>query len=135
MPFDSIPNREAYTKEQLNGLRLARFIEHTWSGFNMDSYEGQRCGTPGCIAGHACYMWPEIEHPDAGEDMSKYAPDYEKFAEKIGVGYGDIYFLCEHWTDRKRGGLDAMQITPKIAAAAVRRLVLTGEAYFSLEDG
>lgn len=151
MPFDAKPPKsdiekaaEALAPPVLDNVELlARDLEQTRS-FNLQRY-AHDCGTPACIAGHAVARWPGIRKRNLGD----LEPDYRLFAEHIGLSVDGLRDLClPLWRNsptafagvelsspgRGNGHIAPGHVTGKMAAAALRRLRDTGEAYFDLAD-
>lgn len=108
--------------------QLCQMLEKTKT-FDLDQFfwddidnENAHCGTPSCILGHAWTLWPELRGTSRG------------IAVMLGVDYQKFDDLCHVWDSPECGGLRSEQITGDMAAAAIRRLRDTGEAYFSLDD-
>lgn len=107
-------------------------------GFTMATHG--ECGSPGCIAGWATHLWPEIQDPYEPDDLQ---PDEELLAAKLGVDQRGLNTLCYHygnptaWDETYPDSLFVYpcdEINRNMAIAALRRLRDTGEAYFSLKD-
>lgn len=132
MPFDG-KNFKKTDIETTDLEALCRVLERTQS-FNLGKYRWERhaehpCGTPACILGHAWALWP-------GTDRMFVVDSLKEIAGKIGVDPESLCVLTHGFNSYgyAPGGVPVRSVTGKMAAAALRRLRDTGEAYFSLED-
>lgn len=126
MPFDA-----AWTEQRANVEKLARALEESET-FYMEVFQ-HSCGTPACIAGHAIALWPDISSGHI-RSSAGIGPNFSSFASMLGVDEEPLEALCVNWEYVALGGLYQTEITGRMAAAALRRLADTGEAYFSLDD-
>lgn len=137
MPFDSTPGKTDDIE------LLAQDLERTRT-FDLVKYSHE-CGTPACIAGHAVVRWPDVQHPAAPGGSGGLLPLYERLAARLEVSEARLRMLClpvvqglprRHRSPSasQRYGVDAATVTGKMAAAALRRLRDTGEAWFDPKD-
>ena len=123
---------EALAPPALDNVELlAQDLERSKT-FDISTY-AHDCGTPACIAGHAVVRWPEIADPEY-RGFRQPVPCFERFAAKLDVDKGALCDICLWWDKENVGAIHAENITNKMAAAALRRLRDTGEAYFDLAD-
>ena len=109
--------------------KLADFMEKAEYGFNMSDPDADpKCGTAGCIAGHAAVLWPSLR--EYHEDESNFTWSNERLTAFLDISYEQHEELCFI-----SSGLVLLgEVTRSVAVAAVRRLADTGEVEFRLTD-
>ena len=112
-----------FTVEQLRCLELARIIREGLEGVEFDmsswceAYGG--CGTAGCIAGHACAVYDKaVWQPGWGGQI------FMSAGILLGLSDNQAQRLFLPWT---KGGPNAIDITPAMAAATLENYALTGK--------
>lgn len=127
-----------------NILLLAHFIqEHPELPFNMGSTSPASCRTPGCIAGFACTLWPELlrtERTHLGQSYVSW--NLSLLEEKLGIaslshliypGDNDRYFEGEA-DDPDYRAIDYDELTRSGAISTLLRLAETGEVIWKREE-
>lgn len=98
------------------------------------------CGTPGCIAGFACVLWPEIIMKD--ETLLPHLPwDTKAFKNQLGITLNVYNALCypgwnnETYADEVDDNHIAYDnLTRAGAVATLRRLAQTGAVEWRLGE-
>jgi hypothetical protein len=104
-----------------NAERLRDFIASEKYEFDMgEMYPRPRCGTAGCIGGHAAVLWRDVRTAVVGGD---YSFCDGTLAHKLGISYDAVRSLC--WEPRTRAGheLQYERVTRAMAIAALNDLI------------
>ncbi len=104
--------------------------------FNMGTSEfNPKCGSAGCIGGHACLIWPSLIRG------AKFSYEFERvfdqciLAERLGMTSDEIHDLCFNPLNVEYETLGYYEVDRAMAIACLNRLV-NGEdqIYFDLDD-
>lgn len=104
-------------------LELAKLVENAKYKFDMyDSSVRTKCGSAGCIGGHAAKLWPEIRL-GAWKGKKTFTWDNEKLCKKLGINGNAERRLCYLFGTT----MDLSDITRKGVVKTLRRLAKTGK--------
>jgi len=112
---------------QRNRLLLADFIAAGKYEFDMvQAFADIKCGTAGCIGGHATVLWPDTE--------SLRHWNKKKLAAKLGISETIFENMCLWAVDGDGVCIDLWDVTRSMAVAMLRRLAFTDEMYFDRSE-
>jgi hypothetical protein len=107
-----------------NIIKLANFIEKSNYAFDMNSMVvNTKCGSAGCIGGHASLLWPQVAEPGP---MNLQSFSARALAKELGISDKEAAELCymrslarkeRDWDifDRVTRG-DAVEVLHKLAS-------------------
>lgn len=104
-----------------NVERLRDFIAKARFKFDMDSALVEpKCGSAGCIGGHAAYLWPSLR---LCEDADGYTFADSEMAEKLGISTEVQQSLCYEPVSIKGGRMALRSVTRSMAVAGLNNLI------------
>lgn len=117
--------------KRANVLALANFLEARGRKFfDMNNwFPGTDCGTPACIGGSACLLWPDINERRQA-NAGRFDTDLRLFARKLGISYSQARTLCYPSVWSNGSNLLYPTVTLKNAVRTLRRLANTGKIEF-----
>jgi len=109
--------------------KLASFIEKEEYDFDMEeAIVNPKCGSAGCIGGHAAMLWKGIRATRGGHYFTW---DDEKLANKLGLSFKEHELLCFTPLDSENNHIYLGDIDRTMAVATLRRLATgDGEIFF-----
>ena len=112
---------------------LADVIESERWKFTMnDDVVKHKCGSAGCIGGHAAMIWKNLRRGDFLDSMGflSFFPDWDKVYEHLGLSTKDGRDLCFTIPDENREYHDLCKVTREGAVETLHHLSNTGEVRY-----
>ena len=113
---------------------LIDFMKKCRYGFNMRTSENRidmknRCGTAGCIAGHAALLWPEMRVDFSSPDgtMLMFVCRYGLLEDKLQISKEKFYRLIDPTETRDGVSSRSYDINKYWAIRTLEHLLNTGE--------
>lgn len=118
-------------------LTLANFLDDLphdkfhMPTYSTDDFNETSCGTAGCACGWAAtvfakdgWSWKRATHIDGGLPSFNWNAGWLGFADFFGISTADAIYICADFVSyQEEYGVYAAQITPRIAADRIRKVI------------